>query len=345
MIDNRNRYQSNFEKLEVWKKSHKLVIQIYEITKSFPKDEKYGLIDQLRRSASSVPTNIAEGNEKKSKKEFIQFLFTAKGSLAETKYHLILARDLNYISQKNFDDLLNQINEIGRLLNGLIKYLSSMIHHPSSNYAFTLMELLIVIALIALLGVAALALINPKKQLEKAWDGKRKHELSTLKKVFEDFYNDKNFYPVASDVCYDNPEVNEEICSCYLCGRETNQSSFSPYLDRLPCDPQYPQRKYFYQYECNSKQWYKLCAILSENSNGGSYNYAVSSENAPSQLCPILPACPPDPAGKYCLKRSDPEPTPPVCNICGEFANCLKPVSCDQPVQLYKNSQCQKPCQ
>lgn len=118
-------YSSNFEKLEVWQKSHQFVLSVYKITKLFPKEELYALTSQLRRSASSVPANIVEGNEKKSTKEYIQFLYTAKSSLAETKYHLLLAQDLRYINKITFDELLIKINEIGKMLNGLIKYLSN----------------------------------------------------------------------------------------------------------------------------------------------------------------------------------------------------------------------------
>lgn len=116
-------YSSNFEKLDVWQKSHHFVLMIYKITKLFPKEEIYSLTSQLRRSASSVAANIVEGNEKKSLKEYVQYLYVAKSSLAETKYHLILSRDLGYIKNKNFNDLLSQLNEIGKMLNGLINYL------------------------------------------------------------------------------------------------------------------------------------------------------------------------------------------------------------------------------
>ena len=118
---------NNFEKLEVWKKAHRLVLSIYAITKTFPKEEKYSLVDQLRRSACSVPTNIVEGNERHSKKEYIQFLYTAKASLAETRYHFLLARDLRYISTIQYDSLMNESVEIGKMLNALIKYLKSKI--------------------------------------------------------------------------------------------------------------------------------------------------------------------------------------------------------------------------
>lgn len=125
MKDSTHMYSGNFEKLEVWQKSHQFVLSVYKITRSFPKEELYALTNQLRRSASSVPANIVEGNEKKSIKEYIQFLYTAKSSLAEAKYHLLLAQDLGYISNITFNELLNNINEIGKMLNGLINYLSN----------------------------------------------------------------------------------------------------------------------------------------------------------------------------------------------------------------------------
>lgn len=114
---------NSFEKLVVWQKSHNFVLNIYSITKLFPSDEKYLLVSQLRRSSSSIAANIVEGNERKTKKEFIQFLYTAKASLSETKYHLLLARDLNYFEKNSYVKLIILANEIGKLINGLINYL------------------------------------------------------------------------------------------------------------------------------------------------------------------------------------------------------------------------------
>jgi len=87
-----------FEDLEIWKEAHKLTVKIYETTRNFPKDELYGLISQLRRSASSVAANIAEGHSRDTTKEFIKFLYNARASAAETEYHLILSRDLGYLN-------------------------------------------------------------------------------------------------------------------------------------------------------------------------------------------------------------------------------------------------------
>lgn len=114
---------SGFEKLQVWQKAHELTLKIYRLTNEFRKEERFRLIDQLCRSASSIPANIAEGKGRYHKKEFRQFLYIARGSLEETKYHLILARDLGYIDQTKYNELLILIKEIGKMLNGLIRTL------------------------------------------------------------------------------------------------------------------------------------------------------------------------------------------------------------------------------
>lgn len=116
---------NRFENLEVWKKAHEFTLYVYKVTKNFPSEEKYSLVDQLKRAASSVPTNIVEGNERNSNKEFIQFLFTAKASLAESKYHLYLAKDLGYLNASDYEKLLVLSNEVGKMINGLITYLKS----------------------------------------------------------------------------------------------------------------------------------------------------------------------------------------------------------------------------
>ena len=95
--------------------------EIYRVSKNFPKSEMYGLTSQLRRSTISIPSNIAEGAARKSNKEFIQFLYIALGSVAESETQLVIASKLNYL--EDFDNLNNQINEIRRLIQGLIRYL------------------------------------------------------------------------------------------------------------------------------------------------------------------------------------------------------------------------------
>jgi four helix bundle protein len=118
---------NKFEELKVWQKSHQLVLEIYKITKKFPAEEKFSLVDQIRRSSSSIPTNIVEGNERKTKNEFIQFLYVSKGSCAETKYHLLLAKDLGYISDLEYQNLTNQAIEISKMLSSFINYLRNKI--------------------------------------------------------------------------------------------------------------------------------------------------------------------------------------------------------------------------
>ncbi|OGY22568.1 MAG: hypothetical protein A2113_04240 [Candidatus Woykebacteria bacterium GWA1_44_8] len=117
--------QNRFENLEVWKKSHAFTLKIYKVTNTFPKEEKYRLGDQLRRSAASVATNIVGGNSRTHKAEFQQFLNMARSSLEETKYHLLLARDLGYLDDKTYVQLQGDCEEIGRMLSGLMKSLKS----------------------------------------------------------------------------------------------------------------------------------------------------------------------------------------------------------------------------
>ena len=102
----------DFKKYEIWQISHSFTLEIYQITKAFPKEELYGLTSQIRRAASSTPTNISEGCGRNSDKEFNQFLNIALGSANETEYLLILSRDLNYISIEISEGFLKKINII-----------------------------------------------------------------------------------------------------------------------------------------------------------------------------------------------------------------------------------------
>ena len=117
----------------------------------------------------------------------------------------------------------------------------------SVKFGFTLLEIIIVISLLLLLAIAVLVFFNPKFQLEKTWDGKRKKELNTLQKVFEEYYNDKKCYPRPQEVCYD---YQAGSTTCKICGNETTPLEFEnlkSYLSRLPCDPQHPVRDYLYE--------------------------------------------------------------------------------------------------
>ena len=102
-----------FQDLIVWQKSHSLVLKIYKHSKSFPNNEIFGLTQQLRRSAVSVPANVAEGFKKRGKNDKARFFNIAQGSLEETRYYLILATDLGYLQHH---DLFEDVEEVGRLL-------------------------------------------------------------------------------------------------------------------------------------------------------------------------------------------------------------------------------------
>ena len=100
-------------------------MNIYKITKTFPKEELYGLTSQIRRAAVSIPSNIVEGRARGSNKEYKRFLLISRGSLEEVKYQLLLARDLQYVESSIYNKTVNLTDEVGRLLNGLIKSLKA----------------------------------------------------------------------------------------------------------------------------------------------------------------------------------------------------------------------------
>ena len=106
----------NFKELIVWQKAHTLCLKIYEQTKSFPQEEKFGLISQLRRASSSIPTNIAEGCGHKSNNEFRRFINISAASASEVEYLLILSKDLNYFEKPIFDGLTQDIISIKKML-------------------------------------------------------------------------------------------------------------------------------------------------------------------------------------------------------------------------------------
>ena len=110
----------NYKELKVWEKAHQFTLKVYESTRSFPKEEIYGLTNQLRRAAYSIPSNIAEGCGKNSKNDLANFLNIALGSANESEYFLILSKDLHYLSQDLFETLFKYINEVKAMLISLI---------------------------------------------------------------------------------------------------------------------------------------------------------------------------------------------------------------------------------
>ncbi len=114
----------DYHKLLVWQKALAFVLDIYKLTKKFPKEELFGLISQLRRAAVSVMANVVEGRGKQTDKDFIRYLYISKGSLNECQCYLELAVGLLYITQQELDRQLQRVREIGFLLNKLIESLS-----------------------------------------------------------------------------------------------------------------------------------------------------------------------------------------------------------------------------
>jgi four helix bundle protein len=106
--------------LDIWKMSMYLVERVYRITQTFPKDELFGLISQIRRAAVSVPSNIAEGAARNSKKEYLQYLYIRLGSLSEIETHLLISKRLGYL---NDQDIFEQVEHLRRKLLNFIKYI------------------------------------------------------------------------------------------------------------------------------------------------------------------------------------------------------------------------------
>ncbi len=223
--------------------------------------------------------------------------------------------------------------------------------NPRSG-GFTLLELIIVVALIGLILTALIIAINPNQQFAKARDAKRKSDLAQLKKTFEDYYNDKNCYPKPQEVCTDglNGDGSQNPI-CTICS-----NTFSPYMTKLPCDPEHPQRRYLYRVDpaetvCPTN--FRLYAILSNvtdpiinelgcyGSGCGPYgdsSYGVSSPNVELEYngnitpTPTPTAGPsptpnptptPDPSGNYqCCSVNEPS----TCNFCGTYQSCLNDV-------------------
>ena len=111
----------NYRDLIVWLKAHKNVLQIYKLTKTFPKEEQFGITSQIRRAATSVPTNIAEGCGKFTQKDFANFLQNALGSCQEMEYLTFLSSELRYLNEDEFENLIKEINEVKAMLISLIK--------------------------------------------------------------------------------------------------------------------------------------------------------------------------------------------------------------------------------
>jgi four helix bundle protein len=122
----------DFRKLKVWWRSHRLVLDVYEATGAFPREETYGLTAQLRRCCASIPANIAEGCGRSGEAELGRFMLIAMGSASELEYHLLLARDLGYLDTRNYQKLSEQTGEVKRMLSTLITKVRPTNKKPSS---------------------------------------------------------------------------------------------------------------------------------------------------------------------------------------------------------------------
>jgi four helix bundle protein len=111
------------EKLDVWSKAVDFVVAVYRTTEVFPKEEKFGLTSQLRRAAVSIPANVAEGAARTSPKEFMHFLSNAQGSASEVETELLIAQRLGYLGEKDYFRLRGNLDDIGRMLTGLLHHL------------------------------------------------------------------------------------------------------------------------------------------------------------------------------------------------------------------------------
>jgi len=113
----------NFQELTIWQRSHSLTLKVYSITNKFPKDELFGIISQMRRSSSSIPTNIAEGCGRNSNPEMKRFLTIAAGSSSELEYQLILSKELQYLPENIYKELQSELIEIRKMIHSFIKNL------------------------------------------------------------------------------------------------------------------------------------------------------------------------------------------------------------------------------
>jgi len=120
-----------FEDLLVWKCAHEFVLEVYKITETFPKNEVFGLTSQFRRAAVSVAANIAEGYKKKGKADKLRFFNMSQGSLEESRYYLILAKDLNYYLPEVYTFLVEKLNQTSRYLNN---YCQAIIESQGSTF-------------------------------------------------------------------------------------------------------------------------------------------------------------------------------------------------------------------
>ncbi|MCK4650184.1 four helix bundle protein [Candidatus Pacearchaeota archaeon] len=117
---------ANFKELKVWRKAIEIGKRVYEISRSFPDNERYGLTSQIRRAIVSVSSNIAEGCGRKTNRDFGNFLYIAMGSIREVQSQLFIAKELGYLDDVILDELDSELEELAKMLTGFIKYVSGL---------------------------------------------------------------------------------------------------------------------------------------------------------------------------------------------------------------------------
>lgn len=117
----------NFTDLDAWKEGHILVLDIYKITKQFPKEEIFGITSQMRRCSVSITSNIAEGFSRQSYKEKVQFYSISQGSVTELQNQLLISKDVSYINEEDFRKIYEQTIKVHKIINGLIRYSKTII--------------------------------------------------------------------------------------------------------------------------------------------------------------------------------------------------------------------------
>ena len=120
----------NYRDLKVWQKSYRLCLDLYRITRNFPKEERYGMTSQIRRAAVSIPSNIAEGYGRKTTSDYMRSLYIAYGSVCELETQVLLSGDLNYVNKENLQALKDNTKEVERMLKALIKSLENKRLNP-----------------------------------------------------------------------------------------------------------------------------------------------------------------------------------------------------------------------
>lgn len=221
---------------------------------------------------------------------------------------------------------------------------------PSVSPGFTLMELLIIVALVALIAIGALVLFNPMQQIGKGYDAKRKHDLSELSKAYEDYYNDKGCYPTGSVICYDTPKENNKGLgvgatlvgySCNICGSEDTIRSFSPYMSVLPCDPEHQRKDYLYQYDPSScPSWYRLYTDFSNENDVESTNLGCNQGGCGLKY---PPAPTPQYGYDYGVSNTNLEVSSvyncidngSICNTCNTYDECIADSGCPNENKIY----------